>query len=113
MGSTPTFPTKENQEVKTEKVFILLKGYREGGGGLQAEGPFHLKNLAVFRNLRLWQDEWWSFYYDGCGGAPFPGLSEAKRRLNLLPNRSRFWTSIIEVEVPALDSDDLLYANGS
>ncbi len=99
--------------MKTEKVFTLLKGYRGGGVGLQAEGPFDFRAVAEQREKELWEEEWWSFFYDGCGGAPFPSLSEAKRRLALLPNRSIFWTSIQEVVVPALDTDKLLYENES
>ncbi len=99
--------------METEKIFVILKGYRRGGAGLQIEGPFCLQKLAEDREKDLWAEEWWSFFYDGCGGAPFPGLSEAKRRLGLLPKRSMFWTSVEEVEVPALDSDDLLYENDS
>jgi hypothetical protein len=99
--------------METEKVIILLKGHRYGGAGLQVEGPFPTMRLAEVRRLALWREEWWTFYYDGCGGAPFPGLSEAERRLNLLPNRSIFWTSIKEIEVPVLDTDKLLYEDES
>ena len=97
--------------MKTEKAIILLKGYREGGIGLQVEGPFATPACAETFEKELWEEEWFSFFYDGCGGDPFPGLDEARRRLGNIPKRSEFWTSIKEVEVPATDHDALLYEN--
>jgi hypothetical protein len=95
-----------------EKVIVILKGYRKGGAGIQIEGPFNTQRLAEEREKELWEEEWWSFFYDGCGGFPYPGVEEARERLGRLPKDSAFsafWTSIKEVGVPALDSTDLRY----
>ena len=95
-----------------EKAIVILKGYRKGGAGIQIEGPFDTRRLALKRENELWQEEWWSFFYDGCGGAPYPGVYAARERLARLPKDSApstFWTSIKEIEVPALSSSDLLY----